>query len=370
MNLAFFVRIYMAKRIGILTAGGDCPGLNAVIRSVSKSAFGFGWEVVGFEDGFAGMVENRFRTLQNPDVSGILTHGGTILGTSNTANPFRYPVREAGELVFRDFSAKAIDSFRELNLEALVCVGGDGTLSIAAEFLKKKLPIVAVPKTIDNDVSGTDLTFGFLTAVHIATEAIDRLHTTAASHHRAMVLEVMGRYAGWIALFAGAAGGADVILIPEIPYRMEAVCEHVRERARHGKRFSIVVMGEGAKPVGGKVVVSKVVRESADPRRLGGVGHVLGRQIELCAGIETRVSVLGHIQRGGSPIPEDRNLATLFGREAVELIRKRKFGFMVALRSGKISPLPIREAIKRRKLVPRNHPLILAARAIGTSFGV
>ena len=359
----------MVKRIGVLTAGGDCPGLNAVIRSVAKSAFGLGWDVVGFEDGFAGAVENRFRMLRNPDVSGILTHGGTILGTSNVANPFRYPVRQGRALVFKDYSEKVVGCVRKLNLDALVCVGGDGTLSIASQLLKKKVPIVGIPKTIDNDLAGTDFTFGFHTAVHIATEAVDRLHTTAASHHRVMILEVMGRYAGWIALYAGVAGGADVILIPEIPYRLNAVCDQVRERAHYGKRFSLIVVGEGAKPKGGRMVGYRTVKASTDIVRLGGVAHVLGRQIERRSGIETRVSVLGHIQRGGSPTPEDRNLATLFGKKAVDLIEQGKIGHMAALCSGRISSVPIRMAIKKRKFVPQDHPLIAAARAVGTSFG-
>ena len=360
----------MGKRIGILTAGGDCPGLNAVIRSVAKNAFELGWEVFGFEDGFQGLVENRFRKLKNPDVSNILTQGGTILGTSNVANPFRYPIREGNRLSFRNYSEKAVTSFRKLNLEALVCVGGDGTLTIAEKFLRKGIPIIGIPKTIDNDVSGTDSTFGFHTAVHVATEALDRLHTTAASHHRVMILEVMGRYAGWIALFAGAAGGADIILIPEIPYRFDVICKRVYERAQHGKRFSLIVVGEGAKPRGGRMVIARRVKASTDPIRLGGVGHVLGRQIERHSGIETRVSVLGHIQRGGSPAPEDRNLGTLFGRQAIELIRKGRMGYMAALRSGEISSVPIRMAIRKKRLVPRNHPLLLAARAVGTSFGI
>ncbi|MBI3999757.1 MAG: ATP-dependent 6-phosphofructokinase [Candidatus Omnitrophica bacterium] len=359
----------MTKRIGILTAGGDCPGLNAVIRSVTKGALGLGWEVIGFEDGFAGVVENRFRILTNPDVSGILTHGGTILGTSNTANPFRYPIRQGKKLVFRDNSKKAIDYLRQLDLDALVCIGGDGTLSIAERLLKKGIPIVGIPKTIDNDLSGTDFTFGFHTAVHIATQAVDRLHTTAASHHRVMILEVMGRYAGWIALYAGAAGGADIILIPELPYRLDLVCKQVYERAQHGKRFSLVVVAEGAKPRGGQVVIERRVKASTDPIRLGGVGHVLGRQIEKRSGIETRVSILGHIQRGGSPTSEDRNLSTLFGHKAIELIRKNKIGEMVALKGSTLSSVLIRAAIRHRKLVPKNHPLILAARAVGTSFG-
>lgn len=359
----------MSKRIAILTAGGDCPGLNAVIRSVAKSAFGLGWDVFGFEDGFAGVVENRFRVLRNSDVSGILAHGGTILGTSNIANPFRYPVRHGKKLIFRDESKKAVQTIRQLELDALVCVGGDGTLTIAHQFLQKKIPIIGIPKTIDNDLSGTDFTFGFDSAVHIATDAIDRLHTTAASHHRVMVLEVMGRYAGWIALYAGTAGGADVILIPEIPYQMDVILRRVRERAKVGKRFSLVVVGEGAKPLGGRVVVERKVQASTDPIRLGGIGRSIGHEIERRSEIETRVSVLGHIQRGGSPTPSDRNLATLFGWKAIQLIQEEKIGDMAALRSGKITSVPIGTAIRKRKLVPQNHPLLISARAVGTSFG-
>ena len=357
------------KRIGILTAGGDCPGLNAVIRAVTKSALTYGWTVIGFEDGFAGVVENRYHVLQNSEVSGILTQGGTILGTSNIGNPFHYPEKSKGRIKFTNRSDDVVINVKRLGLDVLVCVGGDGTLSIAAQFMKRGIPIIGIPKTIDNDLFGTDYTFGFKTAVSIATEAIDRLHTTAASHHRVMILEVMGRYGGWIALYSGTAGGADVILIPEIPYRSAAVCDQVTKRAKYGKKFSLVVVAEGAKPKGGKVVVDRIVGQSTDPVRLGGIGRFVGNQIEKQTGIETRVSVLGHIQRGGSPIAEDRNLATLFGFQAVELIRRKKFGYMVALQSGKISSYSIQTAVNKQKLVPKNHPLILAARLVGTSFG-
>jgi 6-phosphofructokinase 1 len=359
----------MKNKIGILTAGGDCPGLNAVIRAVAKTAFHYGWEVIGFEDGFDGVVMNRHRELKNSDVSGILTNGGTILGTSNVANPFRFPVRKGKNIVFCDYSAQAINNIRALGLKALVCVGGDGTLTMSEKLFRRGVPIVGVPKTIDNDLSCTDLTFGFQTAVHIATEAIDRLHTTGASHHRVMILEVMGRYAGWIALHAGLAGGSDVILVPEIPYSLDIVCEKVKARAQHGKRFSLITVGEGARPKGGKMFVSRMVKSSTDPIRLGGIGHMLGRQIEDETGIETRVSVLGHIQRGGSPIPIDRNLGTSFGVNAVEFIRKGKFGYMTALDGKKIVAVPIRNAIGKLKLITKDNPLLLAARAVGTSFG-
>ncbi len=343
--------------------------MNAVIRAVTKTALLAGWDVIGFEDGFKGLVERRWRILRNEDVSGILTHGGTVLGTSNTANPFRYPIKSGNKISFQDRSKEAIATVGELSLKALVCIGGDGTLTIAKAFLKRGMPIVGVPKTIDNDLSGTDFTFGFQSAVSIATDAIDRLHTTAASHHRVMVLEVMGRYAGWIALFAGTAGGADVILIPEIPFRMDRITRQVLARAQRGKRFSLVVVAEGARERGGKLIVERKIKISTDPIRLGGIGHVVGNKIEKMTGIETRVSVLGHIQRGGSPVPEDRNLGTLFGIKAVELIREGKMGYMAALKRGRITSVPIAQAVQKLKLVPHNHPLIHAARAVGTSFG-
>lgn len=359
----------MSKRIGVLTAGGDCPGLNAVIRAVAKAGFGLNWEVLGFQDGFAGLVEERYMVLRNPEVSGILAQGGTILGTSNTADPFRYPVQKGRKIIFRNYSQKVIHCVRKLNLDALVCIGGDGTLTIAERFLRRGVPIIGIPKTIDNDLSGTDFTFGFDTAVHIATDAVDRLHTTAASHHRVMILEVMGRYAGWIALYAGAAGGADVILIPEIPYRMESICRHVRARAHFGKRFSIIVVAEGARPLGGKRIVERYVKTSSDPIRLGGISRVVGRHIEKITGLETRVSILGHIQRGGTPTADDRNLGTLFGHQAVKLIQSCRIGYMAAFQNGKITAVPIRSAIRKLKLVPKNHLLLLAAQAVGTSFG-
>jgi len=359
------------RRIGILTGGGDCPGLNAVIRGVSKAAMlEHGARVVGFLDGYWGLVEGRYRELDLFSVSGILTSGGTILGTSNTANPFRFPEKgREGKVVFHDRSDQALAVARRLRLDALVTVGGDGTQTIAYKLFKKGLPIVGVPKTIDNDLSNTDVTFGFDTAVSTAAEAIDKIHTTAMSHHRVMLVEVMGRYAGWIALAAGVASGSDVILIPEIPYRIEKVCEFVLRRSHVGKRFSIVTVAEGARPLGGRRVVAGVVRESYDPVRLGGVANVVAREIADITALETRTCVLGHIQRGGTPTAFDRNLATMFGTHAMKLALAGRFGRMVSFKNWQVTDVTIRSAVSKLKLVPKRHPLVLAARAVGTCFG-
>jgi len=359
------------RRIGVLTGGGDCPGLNAVIRGVSKAAMlEHGISVLGFVDGFWGLVEGRFRELDFMSVSGILTTGGTILGTSNTANPFRNPERNRkGELVLRDRSARAVANCKRLKIDALVTIGGDGTQSIAYRLMKKGVPVVGVPKTIDNDLNNTDVTFGFDTAVTTATEAIDKIHTTAMSHHRVMIVEVMGRYAGWIALHAGVASGSDVILIPEIPYDVARISEFVTQRSRVGKRFSIVCVAEGARPKGGKRVVAKIVKESTDPIRLGGIGNVVGEQITQSTGLETRVCVLGHIQRGGTPTAFDRALATMFGTHAMNLIARRKFGRMVSFKNWRVTDVTMLSAVKKQKLVSRNHQMVKAAKAVGTCFG-
>ena len=358
------------KKIAILTGGGDCPGINAVIRAVAKKAMlEHGWEVIGIEDGFEGLIHDRHRKLGPGEVSGILTLGGTILGTSNTSNPYRYAQMKGNKFVFKDVSKTAVANLRALGVEALVCIGGDGTLGIASCLMNDGVPIVGIPKTIDNDLRGTDVTFGFDTAVSIATEAVDRVHTTAQSHHRIMIVEVMGRRAGWIALYAGVAGGGDIILIPEIPYSLSAVAAKIKERKRKGKRFSIVVIAEGAKPRGGDVVVRKIVEKSTDPVRLGGVGFVLGEQLEKLTGTETRTVVLGHLQRGGSPTASDRILATQLGARAVEAVVAGEFGRMVAVRGGKITTVALETVAGGPRTVPRGHPLIAAARALGTSFG-
>ncbi len=356
--------------MAILTGGGDCPGINAVIRAVVKKAIlEKNREVIGFKDGYHGMVHNRYRSLKYNDVSGILTLGGTILGTSKTANPYRYAVRKGNRLEFKDLSKTAIKNLKNLDIDSLVCIGGDGTLGIAYRLFKDGIPIVGLPKTIDNDLRGTDTTFGFDSAISIATEGIDRIHTTAQSHHRVMMIEVMGHRAGWIALYSGVAGGGDIILIPEIPYDIHIIAEKVKERNKKGKRFSIVVIAEGAKPKGGDIVIQRIVKESSDPIRLGGIGFVLGEQIEKTTGLETRTVVMGHLLRGGSPTPFDRILATQLGTEAVDLVEDKKFGCMVGIKENSFIAVPLKEVAKGPKLIPLNHPMIMAARSLGTCFG-
>ncbi len=359
----------MTKKIGILTGGGDCPGLNAVIRAVVKTAIGkYAWEVIGFKDGYYGLVNNDSIPLKSNNVSGILDRGGTILGTSNRDNPFHFKVTENGSFTYADMSDHVIKNLQSSGIDYLVIIGGDGTLSSARDFANKGVKVIGVPKTIDNDLSATDLTFGFMTAVDTATDAIDKLHTTAESHHRIMILEVMGRYAGWIALQSGVAGGADVILIPEIPYDLNKVAQKIIERKNSGKSFSIVVVAEGAKSTDGQVVVSKVI-DSPDPIRLGGIGQKLGEDLEKLAGIETRVTVLGHLQRGGPPSAFDRILSTRYGAAAVELIHQEQSGLMVSLQGSQITSVPLAEAVGKLKTVPADGELVYFAKNIGTSFG-
>ncbi len=359
----------MTKKIGILTGGGDCPGLNAVIRAVVKTAIGkYAWEVVGFRDGYYGLVNNDSIPLKSNNVSGILDRGGTILGTSNRDNPFHFKVAKNGSFTYADMSDHVIENLKNNGIDYLVIIGGDGTLSSARDFANKGVKVIGVPKTIDNDLSATDLTFGFMTAVDTATDAIDKLHTTAESHHRIMILEVMGRYAGWIALQSGVAGGADVILIPEIPYDLNRVAQKIIERKNSGKSFSIVVVAEGAKPKDGQFVVSKMV-DSPDPIRLGGIGQKLGEDLEKLAGIETRVTVLGHLQRGGPPSAFDRILSTRYGAAAIELIHQEQSGLMVSLHGSQITSVPLAEAVGKLKTVPAAGELVYFAKNIGTSFG-
>jgi len=358
------------QRIGILTGGGDCPGLNAVIRGVAKSAMHtHGWRVFGFHNAFRGLVNGTGKWLEWNDVSGILTVGGTILGTTNRDNPFDYVEDHRHPDRRRDASREVLANYRKLRLDALVAVGGDGTLQCSSKLAMLGMNIVGVPKTIDNDVRGTELTFGFNTAMTTATEAVDKLHTTAASHHRVMILEVMGRTAGWLALGTGIAGGGDVILIPEIPYRVDAICDKIRERDRRGKRFSILVVSEGAKPCGGSVVERERVAGSPEPVRLGGVSAVLAKQLEQASGLETRSTILGHIQRGGTPSPFDRYLATQFATAAVELLARGQFHRMVCLRQGRIASVSLKIAGSGPRLVPPRAPVIRMARSLGTSFG-
>ena len=360
------------KRIGVLTGGGDCPGLNAVIRGVVKASISqYDMEVMGIEDGYEGLIEHRVIRLDWRRVSGILTQGGTILGTSNIANPFRWPVKKNNKKVeFTDVSDKVVEYTDELGLDNLVCIGGDGTMSIAHQLSQRGIRLIGVPKTIDNDIWGTDITFGFDSAVNTATEAIDKIHSTAMSHHRVMVIEVMGRYAGWLALQSGVAAGGDIILIPEIPYNIEKVCEVVTERSKSGRRFSIIVVAEGAKPMGGEQVVNRVVKTSTDPVRLGGIGHKVAQEIETRTGLESRVTVLGHLQRGGTPSAYDRILATRFGVKSAELCYDGVGGVMVAVRGRDIVAVPLSDISGKTRIVDPNHPLIEVAKKVGTCLGV
>ena len=330
----------MAAKIGILTGGGDCPGLNPVIRAVVRKGFNEGYEVVGIKNGWKGLLEKDTMALDLETVSGILPKGGTILGTSRT-NPYK---KEGGV-------QKVISTLKELDLFALIAVGGEDTLGVASKLYKEGVNVIGVPKTIDNDLSATDYTFGFDTALNIATECIDRLHTTAESHHRIIVAEVMGRHAGWIALGAGIAGGADVILIPEFPIDLEEVCALIKKRHERGKTFSIVVVAEGAEFKKGSMVLQEQKLDEFGHVRLGGIGEILGKEIEKRTGYETRVSVLGHIQRGGSPTAFDRVLGTRFGVKAVELVKEKKFGQMCSLSGNKIISVPLEKATGTLKTV-------------------
>ena len=347
--------------IGICTGGGDAPGLNAVIRAAVKSAIlKYNWKVIGIPDGFDGLIwPEKSHELTLKDVSGILPRGGTILGTTNRGNPFHYRTVENGVETFRDISGDVIANSRKLGMDAVISIGGDGSQTIAQELFQKGMNIVGVPKTIDNDLSATEITFGFDTALHTATDAIDKIHTTAESHHRVMVIELMGREAGWIALEAGIAGGAHVILIPEIPFSLQKICDYVHEREGYGKRFTIVVVAEGV----------NLPPELKQLSRGGSVGNLIGDGIALTARREVRVSVLGHIQRGGSPSPFDRILGTRFGVAAVDLIARGEFGKMVCLRNARIESVNIADAIHKLKTVDPQGELVQSARAIGISFG-
>jgi ATP-dependent phosphofructokinase / diphosphate-dependent phosphofructokinase len=347
--------------IGICTGGGDAPGLNAVIRAAVKSAFlKYRWKVIGIPDGFDGLIwPERSHELMLKDVSGILPRGGTILGTTNRGNPFCYKTVENGHEVIRDISGDVIANAAKLGIDAIISIGGDGSQKIALELFRKGMKIVGVPKTIDNDLCATELTFGFDTAVHTATECIDKIHTTGESHHRIMVVEVMGRDAGWIALHAGIAGGAHVILIPEIPFTVENICDHVTHRENYGKRFTIVVVAEGV----------KLPAELKQLYRGGSVATLVGDAIALTAHKEVRVSVLGHIQRGGSPTPFDRVLATRFGVAAVDLVAEGGFGKMVCLQQEQIKAVDIADAVGLMKSVNPEGELVRTARAIGICFG-
>lgn len=328
-------------RIGVLSGGGDAPGINAVVRAVVRKGIqNYGYEILGIKDGWHGLLENELLPLDLKSVSGILPRGGSILGTSRI-NPFK---RENGPEGIRENARKA-------GIGAIIAIGGDDTLSVASKMGSYGLRCIGVPKTIDNDLLGTDYTFGFMTAVSTATEALDRLHTTAETHQRVMILEVMGRYTGWIALEAGLAGGADIILIPEKPFTIGEICRYIKQRQKRGRNFSIIVVAEGAKPRDGSEVIYSDSVDEFGHVRLGGIGYYVGKEIEKYMNIETRVVVLGHIQRGGSPIAFDRILATRFGIAAVDLVHKRKFGLMVAIQGNKIVSVPLKEVVGKRKTV-------------------
>ncbi len=365
------VAVSNIKKIAVLTGGGDCPGLNAVIRAVVKDAINCGIEVYGIEDGFLGLIEDRIRPLSLDDVSNILTMGGTILGSNNRSDPQHYPVGkdENGETIFKDLTDVCVTHMKIRKIEALIVIGGDGTMSVAKPITDKGFNCIGVPKTIDNDLYGTDITFGFQTAVHVATEALDRVHSTAASHHRVMVVELMGRNAGWITLHAGLASGADVILLPEIEFDMQKVCDHCLHRSNRGKRFTIIAVAEGAKPKGGDQIVDRVIKNSPEAIRLGGVGKWLATEIEECTEIESRYVVLGHTQRGGTPVAGDRVLATQFGHHAMQLLKMGKTNRLVVMQGGVLGDVDIQSAADKQRLVPKDHPLIAAARSVYTCFG-
>jgi phosphofructokinase-like protein len=362
------------RRIAISTGGGDAPGLNAVIRAAVLSAINRGWEVYGIRDGYNGLlmpeqyIEGGLLRLTRDRVHGITHLGGTIIGTTNRGNPLKYPIKGPDEQIIEiDRSDELIRAFRLHQIDALISVGGDGSMTIANELAKKGLWVVGVPKTIDNDLEKTVITFGFDTACAFTVECLDRLHTTAASHNRVIIMEVMGRYAGWIALESGLAGSADVILIPEIPYDLEKVAQKVRDREEHGSLFSIVVVAEGAKPKGGSISV--ISRESGRAERLGGCGEKVAEELQELTGKETRLVVLGHLLRGGSPTRFDRLIAQRFGAAAVRAIAEGQKGIMVALDPPIVKYVPLESATKRMKTVPLNSDIMLTARDMGICFG-
>ena len=357
------------KRIAVLTGGGDAPGLNAVIRAITKTAINvYGCEVFGILDGYDGFIApGGVLPLNLESVRGILPRGGTILGTANRGNPFARKVLHAGQETVIDVSDEIVRAIAALQLDAVIVIGGDGTLRVGMELCDKGVPVIGVPKTIDNDVGGTEVTFGFDTALMIATEALDRLHTTAEAHHRVMVLELMGREAGFIALHSGISGGADVILIPEIPFKYDAILGKIQSRAQAGSKFSLLAVSEGARPLGGQELVARPGDAVYVPR-LGGIGQEVGRYVEG-HGYEARVTVLGHVQRGGSPTAFDRWLATRYGAAAVRTAAAGGIGRMVALRDGKVIDIPLSQALAVPKRVDLNGDAVRTARGIGISFG-
>ncbi len=377
----------MIKKVAILTNGGDAPGLNAVIRAIVKTAENNGIECYGYIEGYKGLLNNDYIKLDsNGNASGLLHRGGTIIGTSNSTNVFNLKVEENGQVVYKDMSQKCIDNIKEAGFDCLFTLGGDGTQKSGRDFSLRGINVIGVPKTIDNDVAHTDVTFGFNTAVSVATEALDRLHTTAASHHRIMVLEVMGRYAGWIALDSAIAGGADVALIPEIPYDINKVAKKVLERKANGKEFSIVVVSEGAKPKDGEIIVKKQLDDGKglDNIRLGGIGEKVAQDLEELTGMVSRCTVLGYVQRGGTPTAYDRILSTKYGMKAMELAMNGIFNVLVTFKNGKLGYISLEDVVGANKeigaasgntqtsnirKIQMDDELIQTARSIGIELG-
>jgi len=356
------------RKVAILTGGGDCPGLNAVIRAITKTAITkYNLEVIGYVDGYRGFVENRWRPITLNDVEEIIDKGGTILGTSNSDNPFKFLKTKDSEPV--DMSDICIQQMKDLGVDCLFVVGGDGTLTSGRDFSRKGFPVIGVPKTIDNDLNATEVTFGFNTAVTNAVDAMDKLKTTAESHKRIMLVEIMGRYAGWLTLETGIAGAASAILIPEIPYDLDKLCDFLKEKTENGQKYCMVAVSEGCKPKDGEITISRIVGYSPDSIRLGGVSTKLAREIEERLGIETRATILGHIQRGGQTSAYDRVLSTKYGVKAMELAMEGTFGKMVAMIDGKVSYTTLEEAVGQMKTVPVDSELIQTAKSMGVYFG-
>jgi len=360
------------KNIGILTGGGDCPGLNAVIRATYKTLKdNCECRIIGIRDGYDGLIFNNCEEITPAMARGILAKGGTILGTSNKGNPMQYPVeREDGSIEFVDYSDKIMETYNSQKLDGIITIGGEGSLFIADTLSKRGIKYVGVPKTIDNDIYGTDMTFGFNTAVQLATDAIDRIHSTAESHHRVMIVETMGRDAGWIALHSGIAGGGDIILIPEMPYSMDAIIRKLKDRYESGKNFSVMVVSEGAKPQGGKVFGKENVKNIYDRIKLGGLGMKLADEIEELTGFESRATILGYLQRGGTPTCYDRILATRYGCAAARAFLEGQFGHMVALEGTNIVLRNVSKTAGKKRVIELDNPLIKDAQSIGICLGI
>ncbi len=358
------------KKIALLTGGGDCPGLNSAIRAVVQTCIlEYGIQVVGIPDGFKGLLENKFTPLDLLNTTGIFSKGGTLLGSSNVDTPFRVPVVKEGKKIYEDRSDEVIQHLKQERVDAMIVVGGDGTQSISHGMSQKGIKVVGIPKTIDNDLHGTEFTIGFYTAVTTAVEALDKLHTTAESHHRIMVVEVMGRNAGWIALFAGLGGDADVILLPEIPFNLNKVGTYLNDLYHSRKKYSIVVVAEGAKPIGGEVTISKIIEDSPEKIRLGGIGHRVAEELERITGRESRAIVLGHLLRGGAPEGFDRILASRFGVAAVKAVVDGQFDTMVAYRNDNVELVPLETGAGKNRFISADSPFLQTARHRGISLG-